>query len=87
MSFVAITALVPKFASANIFPIESMYWWEGKITEGSEYVLIAKTSTANSHALEVEVKNIHSYKVPCIIRIHASANTVFSEWLNAEVRE
>ena len=74
-------------ASANIFPIESMYWWEGKITEGSEYVLIAKTSSANSRALEAEVKSIHPYKVPCIIRIHASSNTVFSEWLNGEVRE
>ena len=74
-------------ASANIFPIESMYWWEGKITEGSEYVLIAKTSIAKSHALEAEVKSIHSYKVPCIIRMHASSNAVFSEWLNGEVKE
>jgi len=74
-------------ASANIFPIESMYWWEGKITEGSEFVLIAKTSIANSQALEDEVASIHPYNVPCIIRINAFANTVFSEWLNGVVRE
>jgi periplasmic divalent cation tolerance protein len=66
-------------ACANIFPIESMYWWEGKIIEGSEYVLIAKTSIANSHALEEVVTSIHPYKVPCIIRLPASANAVFSE--------
>jgi len=74
-------------ASANIFPIESMYWWEGKITEGSEYVLIAKTSAANALSLEAEVKSIHSYKVPCIIRLPASANAAFSEWLKGEVKE
>jgi periplasmic divalent cation tolerance protein len=74
-------------ACANIFPIESMYWWDGKITEGSEYVLIAKTSTANSQALEDAVKSIHPYKVPCIIKLPASANNLFSEWLKGEVRE
>jgi periplasmic divalent cation tolerance protein len=73
-------------ACANIFPIESMYWWEGKITEGLEYVLIAKTSNANSRALKDEVTSIHPYKVPCIIMIPASANNVFSEWLEGEVK-
>jgi periplasmic divalent cation tolerance protein len=73
-------------SSANIFPIESMYWWGGKITEGSEYVLIAKTSDANSGALEDEVTSIHPYKVPCIIRLPASANDAFTEWLKGEVK-
>ncbi|MFZ2455417.1 MAG: divalent-cation tolerance protein CutA [Candidatus Altiarchaeia archaeon] len=74
-------------SSANIFPIESMYWWEGKITEESEHVLIAKTSDVNSRALENEVKNMHPYKVPCIIRLPASSNDMFSEWLKGEVKK
>lgn len=73
-------------ASANIFPVESMYWWEGQITELFEYVLIAKTSVANSRALEDDVRSIHSYKVPCIIKLPASANYAFSEWLKGEVK-
>jgi periplasmic divalent cation tolerance protein len=73
-------------ASANIFPIESMYWWEGKITEETEYVLVAKTSDANSQALEDAVIGIHQYKVPCIIKLPASANKSFTEWLKGEVK-
>lgn len=74
-------------ACANIFPIDSMYWWEGKITEGSEYVLIAKSSEKNSAALENAVKKIHPYTVPVIIKIPASSNDVFSEWLKREVKK
>jgi uncharacterized protein involved in tolerance to divalent cations len=27
----------------NIFPIESYYWWQGKIEKAKEWVVIAKT--------------------------------------------
>ncbi|HID43773.1 MAG TPA: divalent-cation tolerance protein CutA, partial [Archaeoglobaceae archaeon] len=32
-------------ACINIFPITSMYWWEGKIEESPEFVMIVKTKT------------------------------------------
>ncbi len=74
-------------ASANIFPIESMYRWEGKITEGSEYVLLAKTLDEKTKSLEDEVKKIHPYKIPCIAKIQASSNKDFFEWLKGEVKK
>ena len=45
-------------ACANIVDgMESMYWWEGKIEQGSEAVLIAKTTAARDviprHRLEI----------------------------------
>ena len=30
-------------ACANMFPIDSIYWWKNKIEESKEYVLIVKT--------------------------------------------
>lgn len=71
-------------ACANIFPIKSMFWWKGKIADGNESVIIAKTSNKNFRNLEKEVKKIHSYKIPCILRINATANKEYDKWLKKE---
>ena len=73
-------------ACANIFPIKSIYWWKGKITKSSEHVMIAKTSNKNFKKLESEVKRIHSYEIPCILRIDAVANKEYEEWMKKEIR-
>ena len=73
-------------ACANIFPIKSAYWWKGKITKSNEHVMIAKTSNKNFKKLEFEVKKMHSYEIPCILRINASANKEYNEWMNREIR-
>ena len=73
-------------ACANIFQIKSMYWWNGKITKSDEQVMIAKTSNKNFRKLESEVKKMHSYEIPCILRINAAANKEYNEWMNREIR-
>lgn len=74
-------------ACANIFPIKSMYWWKGKIADESEFVLIAKTTEANFEKVKNEVERIHSYKIPCIVKIPVSANGKYFKWLKGEVKE
>ncbi|MEA2038123.1 MAG: divalent-cation tolerance protein CutA [Nanoarchaeota archaeon] len=71
-------------ACTNIHPIESLYWWEGKIQEESEVVVIAKTKDSNYDKVKEEVKKIHSYDVPCIIKIKAEANSEYDKWINEE---
>lgn len=73
-------------ACANIFPIESMYWWQGKLMEDSEFVLIAKTSSQNFSKVKAAVEKLHPYSVPCIIKLPVSANRKYSDWLNAELK-
>lgn len=73
-------------ACANIFPIKSMYWWKGKITKDNEHVMIAKTNNKNFKKVESEVKKLHSYAVPCILRINAAANKDYEQWANKEMR-
>lgn len=73
-------------ACANIFPISSIYWWKGKIAKGNEYAMIAKTSSKNFKKLESEIKKIHSYNVPCILRIAAGANKEYNVWMGKEIR-
>lgn len=73
-------------ACANIFPINSLYRWEGKIVDENEFVLIAKTDNANFEKVKNEVERIHSYKVPCIIKISVSSNKKYLDWLKKEIK-
>lgn len=63
-----------------------MYWWKGKIVKDSENVIIAKTKSKNFKRLESEVKKIHSYNIPCILKIDAVSNKEYERWVNKEIR-
>ncbi|MFO1243228.1 MAG: divalent-cation tolerance protein CutA [Rickettsiales bacterium] len=55
-------------ACANIIPgMRSLYWWEGKIAEGDECVLILKTTVECVDTLQLHVKTLHSYECPAIL--------------------
>ena len=73
-------------ACANIFPIESMYWWKGEIKDAKEAVLIAKATSKHYAAIKKEVKKIHSYTIPCIMKIGAGANDEYAKWIMGELR-
>jgi periplasmic divalent cation tolerance protein len=54
-------------ACANILAsMSSIYWWDGKVQEASEAVLILKTVAVGLDALVRRVKALHSYDCPCI---------------------
>ena len=73
-------------ACSNMHPIRSMYWWNSKIQDEKEFVIIAKTLEKNHEKIKEEVKKIHSYDVPCILKIDAEANEDYEEWLKKEVK-
>ena len=73
-------------ACANIFPIKSMYWWNHKIVNEEENVIIAKTNEKKFKELVKQVKKVHSYKIPCILKIEATANKEYEAWVNKEIR-
>lgn len=70
----------------NIFPVESMFWWKGKISARNEFVIIAKSVEKKYNGIVSEVKKIHSYEIPCIIGIPEKANREYLEWIKGEVR-
>ena len=72
-------------ACANIFPIDSLYWWQEKITNNTEAVLIVKTFNKNFHKVVKEVEKIHPYSTPCIAKIEVNTNKKFSCWLKREI--
>jgi periplasmic divalent cation tolerance protein len=73
-------------ACANVIDrMTSFYWWQGKIEEGAEAVLIAKTTRAKLDALTARVKSLHSYTVPCVVGIRLDGgNADFLSWIAAE---
>jgi len=71
---------------ANIFEIKSLYWWEGKIESSKEFVLIGKTIEKNYDKIKKKVKDIHPYKIPCILKIKAEANNKFLNWIKKETK-
>ncbi|PIN71827.1 divalent-cation tolerance protein CutA [Candidatus Woesearchaeota archaeon CG10_big_fil_rev_8_21_14_0_10_45_5] len=73
-------------ACANFFPIKSSYWWKGKIENSQEIVSLLKTRKENWEKVKSEIKKIHSYKTPCIIKIGAEANKDYESWINKETK-
>lgn len=54
-------------ACANIFPIHSIYRWNGNVEEGDEVGIIFKTRDTLVDAFAKRIKKLHGYELPCIV--------------------
>ncbi len=75
-------------ACVNIIDnMNSMYWWEGKIQDDQEVILIAKTKQSLVKKLIKKVKSMHGYSTPCIISLPIlDGNKAYLDWLNKETK-
>lgn len=75
-------------ACANVLPgMRSIYWWQGRLEDGTEAVLILKTTRERLPALIARVKALHAYDCPCIEALEvADGNPDFLAWVEAETR-
>lgn len=73
-------------ACANIIDgMRSLYWWQGKLEESNEAVLILKTTDDRLPALIAEMKALHSYDCPCIEALPVMAGyPAFLDWIAQE---
>ncbi len=85
-------ALVEKRLAAcvNIInPMSSIYWWEGKVEQGEETILLVKTLERHLSRLTAEVKRLHSYDCPCVAVLDIRAdvgNGDYLQWIANEAR-
>ncbi|HUQ85096.1 MAG TPA: divalent-cation tolerance protein CutA [Candidatus Limnocylindrales bacterium] len=71
----------------NLFPIESAFWWKGKIEEGNETMMIMKTKKENFGNVEEFIQKNSGYEVPEVIQINVSkVNKPYLLWLESEVK-
>ena len=72
-------------ACANMFPVNSIYRWEGKVRDEEEYVMICKSTEDKYEKIKTEVESIHEYEVPCVVKIHAEGNSKYMDWLRGQL--
>ncbi|HZB94030.1 MAG TPA: divalent-cation tolerance protein CutA [Stellaceae bacterium] len=75
-------------ACANVLSgMRSVYWWEGRVQESEEAVLVLKTSEALLEPLVQRVKSLHSYACPCIEALPViGGHQPFLDWVVQETK-
>ena len=76
-------------ACVNMLPgVSSWYWWEGKVTEDQEVLLMIKTSREKFATLEKEVVRSHSYAVPEVIALQVvEGSKNYLNWIDESLQE
>lgn len=76
-------------ACANVTAdITSVYWWEGKVEEGGEAVLVLKSRAALVPQLTARVEELHSYSCPCVVALPIDdGNPAYLDWIAAETKD
>jgi periplasmic divalent cation tolerance protein len=67
-------------------PVESIYWWKGKVEIGRERLLMMKTRVERMKELEKEVRRLHSYDVPefLVVKVEGGSKE-YLRWLGEVV--
>jgi periplasmic divalent cation tolerance protein len=82
-------ALEAKLAAcANLLPsVESHYWWQGKLDNGNEVLILLKTSRRRAAALERLVLAQHPYDTPEFVLVPVAAgNNRYLDWWQDSMR-
>ena len=72
-------------ACVNIVPgVTSIYRWKGRKKEGSEVMLLMKTTEINLKKLGETVRKNHSYELEEFITIPIGGSREYIEWIQKE---
>ena len=71
-------------ACVNIVQSDSMYCWKNKLCNDREAIAIMKTAAKKTAEVEKEIKKLHSYDLPAIIKINAKSNNEFKDWIKRQ---
>ena len=76
-------------ACVNILSgVRSLFWWEGKIDEAQETLMLMKTTRDKFSGLSERVQSLHSYEVPEIIAVPIqTGEETYLKWVEESVKE
>jgi periplasmic divalent cation tolerance protein len=67
--------------------VSSFFWWDRKIDEAHEVLLILKTKQDKFDQITQVIKKAHSYEVPEIIALPIVASSEdYAQWMNKAVK-
>jgi periplasmic divalent cation tolerance protein len=71
----------------NIFPtIESIYKWDAAVETTLEAVMIVKTSEHLTEVCSLKIRELHSYKTPCVLMIPVeNTDDDYIRWLQGQL--
>jgi periplasmic divalent cation tolerance protein len=76
-------------ACVNIMPeMRSLFFWEGKIQDERETLLICKSRLPRMEKLVARVKSLHSYALPEVIALPIVAGSrAYLDWVKDATKE
>lgn len=74
-------------ACANICPISSVYFWNGKLEEAEEMEIICKTTIKLHNRVVARIMELHPYDLPGIAAYPVEANEAYALWVLESVRD
>ena len=79
--FVKVLLDLRLIACGNIFPVFSLYPWEGEINDETEWVSLLKTLPDNWPRIEQYLEDHHPYDIPCIACWKIQVNQSYGRWV------
>lgn len=71
----------------NVWPIDSIYTWEGALKEDQEAVLLIKTNEPKVADLEAFIAKHHAYSTPLVATVNVHRlNREYKEWMSTVIR-
>jgi len=84
------TRLVEEHLSAcvQMFPIESVYRWEGAVQQANEWMLFCKIKSNDYANVEAAIRAAHSYSNPEIVEVGiANGAQAYLDWIASAARD
>lgn len=68
-----------------IGPISSTFWWEGRVQDAEEYLLLGKVPGEHLAAATTLIEELHSYEIPEVLAFEvAHGSRSYLDWVAAE---
>lgn len=75
-------------ACVQMFPIASVYRWEGAVQRANEWMLFCKIKSNDYANVEAAIRSAHSYSTPEIIEIGIENGAkTYLEWIASATRD
>ncbi|NJM99109.1 MAG: divalent-cation tolerance protein CutA [Phormidesmis sp. RL_2_1] len=83
---IALALIETKLAACvNIFPVKSIYTWQGEVQRETEWQLLIKTRLSCFAALSAKITELHSYDTPEIVAIPIEqGSSAYLSWIGAQ---
>lgn len=73
-------------ACANMWPVESIYWWQKKMVNDKEILVVFKSLSKNISQIKKEIIKLHSYQTPCLSIEKVDTNQESLKWAKEVIK-